>query len=120
MEKDKQQINLNIVEGDPFFAHEVSMNFTPTQITLDFKCITPRTDPRGNTPSFLLKHNVVMLEPWHAKMMLDVLSNVLKKYEDEFGKISKPKPIQKAAKKQKKASKKKSSTKTTGAPSYLG
>ena len=121
MEKDKQQINLNIVEGDPFFAHEVSMNFTPTQITLDFKCITPRTDPRGQAPSFLLKHNVVMLEPWHARMMLDVLSNVLKKYEDDFSKISQQKSIQKVAKKQKKASKKKkSSTKTTGAPSYLG
>lgn len=120
MEKDKQQINLNIVEGEPFFAHEVSMNFTPTQITLDFKCITPRTDPRGKAPSFLLKHNVVMIEPWHAKMLLEVMANVLKKYEDEFGKISQPKAIQKAAKKQKKAVKASEKTKTTSAPSYLG
>lgn len=119
MEKDKQQINLNIVEGDPFFAHEVSMNFTPTQITLDFKCITPRTDPRSKAPNFLLKHNVVMVEPWHAKMMLDVLGNVVKKYEEEYGKITQPKAVKKATKKQK-ASKKKSSTKTAGAPSYLG
>ena len=119
MEKDKQQINLNIVEGDPFFAHEVSMNFTPTQITLDFKCITPRTDPRGKAPSFLLKHNVVMVEPWHAKLMLDVLANVVKKYEEEFGKIKQPKALEKATKKQKKAEKE--ATKTTVAtPSYMG
>ena len=120
MEKDKQQINLNIVEGDSFFAHEVSMNFTPTQITLDFKCITPRTDPRGKAPSFLLKHNVVMVEPWHAKMMLEVLASVVKKYEEEFGKITQPKAIQKATKKHKKAKKKSTNIKTTGAPSYLG
>ena len=119
MEKDKQQINLNIVEGDPFFAHEVSMNFTPTQITLDFKCITPRTDPRGKAPSFLLKHNVVMVEPWHAKLMLDVLANVVKKYEEEFGKIKQPKALEKATKKQKKVEKEES-TKTTATPSYMG
>lgn len=118
MEKTKQQINLNIVEGDPFFAHEVSMNFTPTQITLDFKCITPRTDPRAKTPSFLLKHNVVMVEPWHAKMMLDVLANVVKKYEEEFGKIKQPKALEKATKKHKKEAEQ--ATKTTGAPSYMG
>lgn len=119
MEKQKEQINLNINEGDPFFAHEVSMNFTPTQITLDFKCITPRTDPRGKTPSFLLKHNVVMLEPWHAKMMIEVMASVVKKYEDEFGKIKKPAALTRAEKKHKKVKKKASKT-TGGAPSYLG
>ena len=66
MEKEQKQINLNINDGEPFFAHEVSMNFTPTQISMDFKCITPRTDPRSKGPTFLLKHNVVMLEPWHG------------------------------------------------------
>lgn len=120
MEKEKQQINLNIIDGEPFFAHEVSMNFTPTQITLDFKCITPRTDPRGNAPNFLLKHNVVMLEPWHAKMMLEVMANVVKKYEEEFGKIKKPASLEKAEKKQKKAVAVDKENKTTGAPSYLG
>jgi hypothetical protein len=118
MEKDKQQINLNIIDGEPFFAHEVSMNFTPTQISLDFKCITPRTDPRGKTPSFLLKHNVIMVDPWHAKLMLDVLANVVKKYEEEFGVIKKPKALEKATKKQKKKTKK-TTTKTT-TPSYMG
>ena len=50
-----EQININIHEGEPFFAHEVTVNFTPTQLAMDFKCITPRTDPRSKKPSFQLK-----------------------------------------------------------------
>ena len=97
----KDQININIQDGEPFFAHEVSINFTPTQVTFDFKCITPRTDPRSQEPSFQIKHNVVMLDPWHAKSLLEVLGNVTGKYEKEFGKIQKPKSLLKAEKKQK-------------------
>ncbi len=97
----QEQINLNIVDGEPFFAHEVTVNFTPTQMTVDFKCITPRTDPRSKKPSFQLRHNVVMIEPWHAKTLLGVLKNVVDRYEEEFGKIQKPKSLIKAEKKQK-------------------
>ncbi len=114
-----EQINLNIVDGEPFFAHEVSVNFTPTQFTFDFKCITPRTDPRSkNKASFLLKHNVVMIEPWHAKLMLGVLNKVVKRYEEEFGIIKKPNAIAKAQRKSnKKVDKEGKSTET---PSYFG
>ena len=94
-------MNLNINEGEPFFAHEVTVNFTPTQLTMDFKCITPRSDPRSKKPNFQLKHNVVMLDPWHAKALIGVLSNVISRYEEEFGKIQKPKSLLKAEKKQK-------------------
>jgi hypothetical protein len=118
MPEGKEPINISIVDGEPFFSHEMSVNFTPTQFTLDFKCITPRVDPRSKKPSFLLKHNVVMVDPWHAKMILGVLNNVIKKYEDEYGAIKKPKSVEMAEKKQKKAmSAKKSETET---PSYLG
>ncbi len=99
---EQKPINIQIKDGAPFFAHEMSCNFTPSQLTLDFKCITPRTDPRAKTPSFLLEHNVVMVEPYHAKMIYTVLGTVLKKYEDAFGKIKKPKAVEKAEKKQKK------------------
>ncbi|PIN74999.1 hypothetical protein COV18_04535 [Candidatus Woesearchaeota archaeon CG10_big_fil_rev_8_21_14_0_10_37_12] len=112
-----EPININIVEGDAFFAHEVTVNFTPTQLTMDFKCITPRTDPRSKKPSFQLKHNVVMLEPWHAKMLIGILGNVVDKYEKEFGKVQKPKPLDKAEKKQKKLAQEKQ---TTRAPTYMG
>lgn len=114
----EQQININVMDGGAFFAHEASVNFTPLQFTLDFKCITPRVDPRGKgKPTFLLMHNVVMLEPYHAKALLDVLQNVVKKYEEQYGKIEKPKALQKAEKLQKKTSVEKDKTET---PSYLG
>jgi hypothetical protein len=118
MPESKEPVNIAIVDGEPFFAHELTVNFTPTQFTFDFKCITPRNDPRSKKPSFLLKHNVVMADPWHAKMILSVLNNVLKKYEDEYGAIKKPKPVEIAEKKQKKAMK--ATEQHTETPSYLG
>lgn len=111
-----EQINLHIVDGEPFFSHEATINFNPTQITLDFKCITPRNDPRSKKPSFQIKHNVVMIDPWHAKNLINVLQNVLSNYEKEFGKIKKPKAIEKAQKKKHKGEKKE----TVAAPSYMG
>jgi hypothetical protein len=118
MPENKDPINIQISDGEPFFAHELTTNFTPTQFTLDFKCITPRVDPRSKKPSFLLKHNVIMIEPYHAKLILSVLNNVIKKYEEEYGAIKKPKAVETAEKKQKKAIKElKSETET---PSYLG
>lgn len=115
----KDTININIVDGESFFAHELTVNFTPTQFTLDFKCITPRTDPRTKRPSFLLKHNVVMIDPWHAKMILSVLGNVVKRYEDEFGEIKKPKALEKVEKRQK-ASQQNAAPTKTDAPTYVG
>ena len=109
-----------VADGEPFFAHEMTVNFTPTQFSLDFKCITPRSDPRTKEgTAFLLKHNVVMIEPWHAKMISQVLGNVVKKYEEEFGEISKPKSVEKAEKKQKSliAAQKNAKTET---PNYFG
>lgn len=117
MPEHKEPINITINDGEPFFSHEMTVNFTPTQFTFDFKCITPRTDPRSKKPSFLLKHNVVMVDPWHAKMILGVLNNVIRKYEEEYGTIKKPKPVEIAEKKQKKAIK---ATQHTETPSYLG
>ena len=114
---EQEPINLNIVDGEAFFAHEVSVNFTPTQFMFDFKCITPRNDPRTKSrASFLMKHNVIMVEPWHAKAVVQVLANVINKYEEEFGKITKPKAVTLAEKKHKKQSKKKPGE----TPSYFG
>ena len=112
-----EQININIHEGEPFFAHEVTVNFTPTQLAMDFKCITPRTDPRSKKPSFQLKHNVVMVDPWHAKALIDVLNSVVEKYESEFGKIQKPKALLKAEKQHNEQAKE---GKTSQAPTYMG
>lgn len=117
---EEESINISINEGEPFFAHEVTVNFTPTQFTFDFKCITPRTDPRSKTKtSFQLKHNVIMVDTWHAKAMLQVMANVIKKYEDDLGKIEKPKNLTKAEKKQKAIIASQPQEKTE-APTYLG
>lgn len=103
----ERRINFTISEGEPFFSHELSVNFNPTQFILDYKCITPRVDARSNDGSTVLslKHNVVMMEPYHAKQMLDVLTNVIGKYEKRFGKIQKPNALVKLEKEVKKKSK---------------
>jgi hypothetical protein len=119
MPENKDPINIQISDGEPFFAHEMTTNFTPTQFSLDFKCISPRTDPRSKKASFLLKHNVIMVDPWHAKLLVGVLNNVVKKYEEEYGVIKKPKALEAAEKKQKKAMAAAKDT-VSEAPTYLG
>ena len=100
---EKQKLNLSISEGGDFFAHETSVNFNPTQFTLDFRCITPRVDPRTKeAPVISLKHNVIMIDPWHAKEMQRILNNAVENYEKKFGKIDQPKAVKKFLKEQKK------------------
>src|SRR3989344_4010632 len=96
-EQKEQQIKFSIVEGEPFFSHDMSINFNPSQFIFDFRCVTPRIDPRTNDGSRVmqLKHNIVMLEPYHAKQVAEVLADMVKKYEKRFGKISKSKAISK-------------------------
>ena len=119
MEKQqKKQINLGIEDGKEFFAHEMSVNFNPTQFILDFRCITPRVDPRSReTPFVSLKHNIVMMEPFHAKRMLEVLSNMINEYEKQYSRIEKPKALQKHEEDIKKLEKKNSKETM---PSYFG
>ncbi|MEA3430795.1 MAG: DUF3467 domain-containing protein [Nanoarchaeota archaeon] len=122
---EKKRINLSINDGNAFFAHEVSINFNPLQFILDFKNVTPRIDPRSKERNTLcMVHNVVMIDPFHAKQVHDLLGEVVKKYEKEFGKIEKPKALKKLEKKAKKVNKdvksddKKKTTRET--PTYLG
>jgi hypothetical protein len=99
----EQKINLNIHEGEAFYAHELSINFNPLQFVFDFKSVTPRVDPRSrDRASIVMKHNVILTDPYHAKRVHDLLGTVLKKYEKEFGKIEKPKVLEIAEKKNKK------------------
>jgi len=118
MSEEKKSVNMSIDDGKEFFAHEMSLNFNPTQFTFDFRCITPRVDPRTREGPFLaLKHNVVMVDPWHAKEILRVLTNVIKRYEEEFGEIEKPKAVKAY---EKKAKKLQQDVEKTEAPSYMG
>jgi hypothetical protein len=115
----EEKVNLNIGDGDAFYAHELSINFNPMQFIFDFKSITPRVDPRSQTrASIALKHNVVMVDPYHAKRIFNLLETTIKKYEKEFGTIEEPKAL-KALKKKK--SKEGSSSKIQdNIPSYFG
>lgn len=90
----EKEIHMNIQDGESFFAHQVSLNFSPTQFFIDFKNITPRLDERSHQPTISLKHNVVMMEPYHLVRFHELLNTVLRKYEEEFGKIEKPKQIE--------------------------
>jgi hypothetical protein len=116
---DGNKINFSISDGDSFFAHQASINFNPTMIFLDFKNITPRIDERSaSRATLVLKHNVVMLEPYHALVFRDLLNRVIKDYEKEFGKIEKPESIKNLEKK--KGSQSKQKEKEDATPSYLG
>jgi len=121
MEKN-QNLNMTIDDGEPFFCHEMSVNFNPMQVILDFKSITPRTDMRSkDRPVINVKHNVVMVDPFHAKRMLQLLNKVITDYESEFGTIEKPKAVAKAEKKMAKGQKSaKKDKKTVSSPSYFG
>ncbi len=116
----EEKINMNINEGDAFYAHELSINFNPLQFVFDFKSVTPRVDPRSrDRASIVLKHNVILTDPYHAKKVYDLLGNVLKKYEKEFGKIEKPKALQILEKKSKKEGKSSKSKEKIETPSYI-
>ena len=118
MNMQDKKINLSISDGKEFFAHEITINFNPTQFILDFKCITPRSDVRNqNGPTIALKHNVVMLDIYHAKKFHELLGNTISRYEKDYGKIKKPKSVEKAEKKRPKDEEKKEKATV---PSYFG
>ena len=116
---ENKKVNMTINDGIEFFAHEVSINFNPVQFIFDFKCVTPRVDPRAKENAMLMmRHNVIMTDAFHAKRIHELLGEVIKKYEENHGKIEMPKALKKIEKKKSKEKKKESSTKTI--PSYLG
>jgi len=116
---EEKKINVGVSSKEPFFAHETSINFNPTQFVLDFKCVTPLTDIRTqNTPTISIKHSLIMLDPYHAKEVYKLMSRVLEKYEKEFGVIEKPKAIEKFEKKHKAKGEGKETK--TSIPSYFG
>ncbi|MFA5797303.1 MAG: DUF3467 domain-containing protein [Candidatus Woesearchaeota archaeon] len=125
MAKEEQQnqinkINFNITDGDSFYSNEMSITFVPTQFSFDFKNISPRVDMRSQDGSrnFVLKHNVVLIDPFQVKQFATVLNDALVRYEKEFGPIQIPAPIKKAELKAKHASK--NVVTSHDVPSYFG
>jgi hypothetical protein len=119
---EQKNINVSINEGDAFFCHELSLNYNPLQFVFDFKSITPRVDIRtkqSGGPIINIKHNVVMVDPYHAKKMLELLERVVKDYEKDFGKITKPKAVEKMEKNMNTKTDKKEIP-TSVSPTYFG
>ncbi len=122
MAKEEKQLNVRIKDGDQFFANEIGLNFTPTEIILDFKCISNIHDIE-NHRALLLRHNPVILTPYHAKSFLEVLTKAVNDYEKRFGEIKKPKEIDKAEKimqKQKDDNKSREKDNTNDDVTYFG
>lgn len=118
-----KKLNLNIVDGDEFFAQEISMSYNPTLFNVDFRRITSRVDMRSNDSNVLvLRHNVVILEPHVVKKFIEVMQKSIERYEQEFGTITVPEQIKKLEKKVKSELKKKTSSDVIGfsTPSYFG
>ncbi len=116
---EQKNLNVSVHEGDAFFCHELSVNYNPLQVILDFKSVTPRVDIRSKQgPIINIKHNVVMVDPYHAKKMVELLAKVVSDYEKDFGKIVKPKAVAKMEKKMK--DKQVTDKKTISTPTYFG
>jgi len=116
---EEKKINFGVSSREPFFAHETSVNFNPTQFILDFKCVTPLTDISSKTMQTIsIKHDTILLDPFHTKEVYKLLSRVIEKYEKEFGKIEKPESLKKFEKKHKNLGKEDNGK--IKVPSYLG
>lgn len=116
--KEDKKVKFDIDNGQAFFADEVGIIHNPLRIMLDFRSITPRLDIRNQEfQPLVLKHNLVMMDPYTAKTFSDILKQNILNYEKQFGKILKPEALKKLEKKNKKNAKKPNLEK---APAYLG
>ena len=116
MDKDKK-VKFDIDNGTVFFSDEAGVIHNPLKIMLDFRSITPRIDVRNQEfQPLVLKHNVIMMDPYSAKNLLELLKKNLGEYEKQFGKITKPE----ALKRMEKNSRKKDDTPQEKTPTYLG
>lgn len=96
MEKQEINVNVDIDNGEDFFAHEATISYNPLQFIFDFKSMTPRSDQRQQQNGQVilrLKHNVVMVDPLHAKRLAEGLNISLKRFEEQFGIIETPKAL---------------------------
>jgi uncharacterized protein YajQ (UPF0234 family) len=120
-EEEMKKINFAINDGEAFFTNEISITFGPAQFAFDFKNISPRVDMRNQDDSktFVMKHNVVLVEPFQIKQFAKVLNDAIARYELEYGVIELPQAIKKAEQELQKMTKQESTT-SHDVPSYFG
>jgi len=90
-------VRVDVADAGPeFSADEVAVSHSAIKFIIDFKSITPRLDMHGQDPRHVLKHSIIKLDTFLAKDFMEVLKQNIEKYEKHYGKITKPKAIEKA------------------------
>ncbi len=113
-----KKINFQVQEGDSFFSDEIAVIHNALKFYLDFKNTTPRVDIRFNDHQpMVLKHNVVIMDPYTAKELCTILSENIQNFEAKFGPIDKPEAQKKA---EDIAKDQKPSVSMSDRPSYFG
>lgn len=116
MKDNNNKVKFDIENGQSFFADEAGVIHNPLRIIFDFRNITPRVDVRNQEyQTLVLKHNVVVMDPFTAKNFLEILDKNVKNYEKQFGKITRPKALDKLTKKSSKSKKE-----VKDSPTYFG
>jgi len=75
--------------NDAFFSNSISVLHSASNFVLDFKQIMPRVEAMGDKKETMLvsKHNTIVIDPGLAKNLVEILDDMVKKYEKKFGKI---------------------------------
>lgn len=112
--KDTKKVKFDIENGQSIFADEIGVIHNPLKFILDFRSITPRVDVRNQEyQTLVLRHSVVVMDPYTAKNLSTILKNNIKNYEKQFGKITEPEALKNLAKQ-------KTKTKKSESPNYFG
>ena len=77
-----QQINLELgeKEAEGIYANMAMIMHSPTEIIIDFARLMPRT------PKARVQARIIMT-PMHAKLLLQTLTDNIKKFDSQFGEI---------------------------------
>ena len=85
--KQQQNIKLNISPevATGIYSNLAVVSHNPTEIVLDFAQLLPGVDGAA-------VRSRIILHPLHAKRVLAALSDNIRKYEQQFGTITEPRP----------------------------
>jgi len=83
-------------DSSPLLANEFALTHDPLHFLLDFKSVVSQFSPGANEQVVVVTHKVVLLEPFHAKQLIEYLSTQVASYEKNFGTITKSAAVEKA------------------------
>ncbi|HLF25243.1 MAG TPA: DUF3467 domain-containing protein [Anaerolineae bacterium] len=78
------QINIEVpADLEAIYSNFALITFSPSEVIVDFARVLP------NTPKSKV-HVRILMTPMHAKLLLNALTDSLRKYETQFGEIRMP------------------------------